>query len=98
MRIKGLPSGMIYVKHYVLYALDEMLLYVQFVLWELFIEILLESLEPDGIPIFVFAIVLSVLLKTVVCQMHIVILIIEGVGVRTRAKITFPIHVKLLFM
>ena len=52
-----------------------MLLNLETVLAEELIKVFLESFKPEGVPILMLAIVVSVLLQTVVRQVHIVVLV-----------------------
>jgi len=74
------------------------LLHVNLVLWEGLVQILLECLEADGVAVLVLAIVVTMFLQTIVCKVHIVILIVKGVGVTTCSQIPLLIIVELRLM
>ncbi len=62
-----------------------MLLNIQLVLRERLVKVFLKNFEADSISIFMFAIVFTMLLKTVIRKVNIVVLIVKWIRVATSA-------------
>ena len=66
------------------------------ILPEFFIEVGLQALKPKGVTILVLPVVVTILLKAIVCQMNVVILVGEGVVVTGCPHVALLIHEQLI--
>lgn len=74
-----------------------MLLHIQLILWKVFIEVPLEFVESDGVAVLMDAVLVAEFLKTVVCQVHVVVAVRQVVSVRGSTQVAVPIHEDFVF-
>jgi hypothetical protein len=72
-------------------------IHIKFILWELLIQVLLECFESYSVAILMLSIVISILLQTVISQVHIVVLVRQRVVITWSPDITLFINVKVIF-
>ena len=65
---------------------------------KVFIEVFLKHIVADCISILMLAILISMLLETIVCQVNIVVPVWELIGVRRSSQIALIVHVDLLLL
>jgi len=98
VRVQSLPGRLIHVQHKILDSLQKVLLKIQLVLRKCLIQILLKSFEAYCVSILVLPVVITIFLQTVVSQVHIVVLVVEGVVVRASPQISLIVTVKLILV
>ena len=81
MRVQSLSGTLVHIKHQILNALDKMLFYIQLVLRENLVKVLLKGFKPYRVALLMLAIVLTEFLQAIVSQVHVVVLILERVVV-----------------
>ena len=67
-------------------------------IWIGLIKELLEGIIADGIPVFKFSIVITILLEAVVSEMDIIVVVIKRVGVRACSQVSILIEEDVLLL
>jgi hypothetical protein len=73
------------------------LLYIQIVIREVFIEISLKHMVANSVAILMNSIVVSKFLETVIREMHIVISVLKIIIIRRSPQISVPVHKNFVF-
>ena len=83
------------VNDYVLYSRHEMLLHIQMIRREVFIQIFLQLFKAQRVAVLMLPVVVSELLQTVVSQMNIIVFVRQRIVITGRPHVPFLVDVEL---